>query len=248
MGGENLSSKNADLEALKRSYSQAHAQLHSTVVGIQNHLQVTNGEVQTSRAAIDRVEKETKDRFASIDSSMRALEDELTVGNAENRKQMLQLHEEISRIHESLASVQTEFLDHKRATNAVHNKLQTHISNLEVGQKRTHEPTFSSYAQLPSDQPEVSRAPQHMPVSAPMEPIAAGNFTQLHPATQPNLQPALVVPGPVMHQGGSGLYPQPGGIAAPPTVPTSMMTPGIATRSSLVAAGPGPTHAPLMYR
>merc|ERR1711920_1222311 len=142
---------------------------------------------------------------------------------------------------ESLASIQTEFLDHKRTTNAVHNKLQTHISNLEVGQKRTHEP-FGSYAQMPSDQPEAARSAQHMPVPAPMEPVAG---TYMHPATQPNLQPTVVVPGPVMRQDGSGLYPQPSAIAAAPAVSTSMMTPGIATRSGVMSAAPGPTHAPL---
>merc|ERR1719330_1993592 len=112
----NLASKTQELEALKRSYSQAHSQL-----------QVTSGEVQTANAACERVQRETAQRFTEIDEGLRSLEDQLSVGNAENRNQMLQLQEEIARIHESLASVNAEFLDHKRANNSVHNKLLSQL-------------------------------------------------------------------------------------------------------------------------
>merc|ERR1719265_1471685 len=62
----------------------------------------------------------------------------LAVGNAENRNQMLHLQEDIARIHESLTSLSAEFLDHKRAANSVHNRLQSQVWSLEEGRKRTN--------------------------------------------------------------------------------------------------------------
>merc|ERR1719203_275864 len=136
----NLSSKATELEALKRSYPQAHQQLQSSLIQIQNHLQVTSSEVHTAKVACEKVQRDTTQRFVEIDEGLRGLEDQLSVGNAENRNQMLQLQEEIARIHESLGSWSAEFHEHKRASNSVHNKLQSQVTGLEDGRKRQTTP------------------------------------------------------------------------------------------------------------
>merc|ERR1719277_601660 len=157
----NLSNKTAELESLKRSYSQAHQQLQSSLIQIQNHLQVTSAEVHTANAACERVQRETTQRFAEIDGGLRDLEDQLSIGNAESRNQMLQLQEEIARIHESLASVNAEFLDHKRATNSVHNKMQWQVTNMEAGSKRQTTPVEAGSGHAgPSYSPEPAQEPQ----------------------------------------------------------------------------------------
>merc|ERR1719203_489383 len=132
----NLSSNTAELEALKKSYSQAHQQLQSSLIQIQNHLQVTSTEVNAANAACERVAASSTQHFSAIDDGLRNLEDQLSVGNAENRNQMLQLQEEIARIHESLGSWSAEFHEHKRASNSVHNKLQSQVWTLEENRKR----------------------------------------------------------------------------------------------------------------
>merc|ERR1719199_660856 len=132
----NLSCKTAEIENLKRSYSQAHQQLQSSLIQITNHMAVTKTEVATAASSCEQVRKDTSNRLDEIDNNLRGLEEMLSVGNAENRNQMVQLQEEIARIHESLVSVNTEFLDHKRATNSVHNKLQSQVWSLEEGRKR----------------------------------------------------------------------------------------------------------------
>merc|ERR1719230_1594634 len=133
---QNLAVKTQDLEALKRSYAQAHQSLQSSLIQIQNNLQVTNSEVNQARASCDRVQNDMSTRFQDIDSNVRNLEDDLNVGNAEYRNQMLQLQEDIARIHDAIADVTAEFNDHKRATNAVHNKFQSAVWSLEEGRKR----------------------------------------------------------------------------------------------------------------
>jgi len=132
----NLSCKTAEIENLKRSYSQAHQQLQSSLIQITNHMSVTKSEVTTANTTCERVQYDTSQRLGEIETNLRGLEETLSVGNAENRNQMLQLQEEIARIHESLASVSAEFIDHKRSTNSVHNKLQSQVWSLEEGRKR----------------------------------------------------------------------------------------------------------------
>lgn len=132
----NLSCKTAEIENLKRSYSQAHQQLQSSLIQITNHMSVTKNEVATATSSCERVQNETSQKLGEVDSNLRGLEETLSVGNAENRNQMLQLQEEIARIHDSIASLNADFLDHKRATNSVHNKLQSQVWSLEEGRKR----------------------------------------------------------------------------------------------------------------
>jgi len=132
----NLSSKTAELEALKRSYSQAHQQLQSCLIQIQNHLGVTATEVKSALGCCERVQHLTTHRLGEMGGNLRGLEDLLSVANAEHKDQMKQLHEEIARIHESLASVSHEFVEHKRSTNSVQNMLQSQVWGLEDGQRR----------------------------------------------------------------------------------------------------------------
>merc|ERR1719253_2530303 len=99
-------------------------------------MSVTKNEVVTATTTCDRVQQDTSRKLGEVDTNLRGLEETLSVGNAENRNQMLQLQEEISRIHESIASLNADFLDHKRATNSVHNKLQSQVWSLEEGRKR----------------------------------------------------------------------------------------------------------------
>lgn len=140
----NLAAKTSELEALKRSYAQAHSQLQSCLIQIQNHLHVTQGEVATAKASCERVHRDTTHRFAEIDAGLRSIEDELTAGNAENRNQMLQLQEEIARLHESITSLGGKFAEQKRQTTATHNKFQSQVWSIEEGSKRQTEPLASA--------------------------------------------------------------------------------------------------------
>jgi len=177
----NLSCKTAEIENLKRSYSQAHQQLQSSLIQITNHMSVTKNEVSTATSSCDRVQHDTSHRLGEVDSNLRGLEEMLSVGNAENRNQMLQLQEEIARIHESLASVSAEFLDHKRATNSVHNKLQSQVWSLEEGRKR-QQPGLEGGAKAEAPMPrqvevirpvEMNRPEAELPTSISTQPISA---------------------------------------------------------------------------
>lgn len=200
---QNLSSKTAELEALKRSYSQAHTQLQSSLIQIQNHLQVTNTEIQAARSACERVSKDASARFATIDDGLKAVEDELNVGNAENRNQMLQLQEEIARIHESLASVSAEFLDHKRATNSVHNKLQSQVWGIEEGRKnfaqgaQASATVHHSLGQVQQHPQVYQQAGAPMSIRSPSSPpsVMAGQPQAMLPPAKPSVG-STMVPGP----------------------------------------------------
>jgi len=195
----NLSTKTAELEALKTSYSQAHQQLQSSLIQIQNHLGVTSSEVLTAKATCERVQRETTQRFSEIDEGLHRLEDQLSVGNVDNRNQMMQLQGEIARIHESLHSVSAEFADHKRATSSVHNKLQSQLWGMEEQHKRSIDSAAGSASNpqglegmrhSASQGAHVSYAPME-PGTAPMEPTAQGGpassgpFTVSQPAGMP---------------------------------------------------------------
>eukprot|EP00435_Cladocopium_sp_Y103_P042974 s224_g12.t1 len=52
---QNLSQKTYELEALKKSYSQAHQHLQSSLIQMQNHLQVSKAEVSTAKTNCERV-------------------------------------------------------------------------------------------------------------------------------------------------------------------------------------------------
>jgi len=198
----NLSCKTAEIENLKRSYSQAHQQLQSSLIQITNHMSVTKNEVSTATSSCERVQQDTSKRLGEIDTNLRGLEEMLSVGNAENRNQMLQLQDEIKRIHESLASVSAEFTDHKRATNSVHNKLQSQVWSLEEGRKR-QQPFLQAETQavaqaiakaeastLPTRTAEVLRTEALPAVTVPTGPVVVES--QLAPSvpTTINTQPA----------------------------------------------------------
>jgi chromosome segregation ATPase len=188
---QGLSYKTSELESLKRSYSQAHQQLQNSLIQIRNHLSVTNNEVSNAKNHAEKVQKDTVSSFSDIDSNLRGLEDQLAVGNAENRNQMLHLQEDISRIHESLTSLSAEFLDHKRSANSVHNRLQSQVWSLEEGRKR------SSIDQPPgrSFEPEVRQPtpPQSQSSLAPTPPQAA-TISGMQAATQPAIRSIPAAP------------------------------------------------------
>jgi len=242
---QNVSSKTAELEALKKSYSQAHHQLQSSLIQIQNHLQVTNSEVQTAKASCDRVYRDTTQRFAEMDDGLRSLEDKLSVGNAENRNQMIKLQEEIARIHEHLASVNADFLDHKRATNSVHNRLQSQVWSLEEGRKRQQgggggSPPYSqmvgSYQPEPAGAAAEAAAHAAAGLTAPST-TAAGPYTVMQPAgMQAPAAPryghgSVVLP---CGQGQAGMHPPPS---------TTVMGAQMPTRGSVVLPAAPPTTA-----
>lgn len=207
---QGLSYKTSELESLKRSYSQAHQQLQNSLIQIQNHLSVTNNEVQNAKNHAEKVQKDTVGSFSDIDANLRSLEDQLAVGNAENRNQMLHLQEDISRIHESLTSLSAEFLDHKRSANSVHNRLQSQVWSLEEGRKRSSI-GGSDQAVGRSFEPEVApRAttpPQSQSSLAPTPP-------QAQPLQQAGTQPSIRnIPAPQMPAGARMVQP-----GMPPTM------------------------------
>lgn len=195
---QHLSVKTQELEALKRSYSQAHTQLQSSLIQIQNHLQVTNSEVQQAKVSCERVQRDTVSRFGDIDKGLRYIEDDLKVGNAENRNQMLQLQEDITCIHEAIANVTAEFNDHKRAANSVHNKFQSAVWGLEEGKKRQQ-------AQLASAQlmQSIHGSQEKLDVNQ-----VAGSPRAAPMAYRPSVSGGLI-PGQMVDSGaaGSGAYP-----------------------------------------
>lgn len=241
---QSIACKNAELEALKKSYSQAHQQLQSSLSQIQNHLFVTSGDVQTAKGTWERVQGDMAQRFSDADMGLKTLEDQLSVANAESRAQMLQLQEEIARIHESLASVSTDFLDHKRATNSSQNMLQSQVWGLEEGRKRQQQMDESALAGNARPQPRGGSyepplaAPAQQPLSQPgppppkTEPMA--QLGKLQPAGMPVPAQQLQQP-----QGRPMLQPQSLGsqqmIQGYPgqmqQAPQTMFTPGISTRS-----------------
>lgn len=250
---QSIACKNAELEALKKSYSQAHQQLQSSLSQIQNHLFVTSGDVQTAKGTWERVQGDMAQRFSDADMGLKTLEDQLSVANSESRAQMLQLQEEIARIHESLASVSSDFLDHKRATNSSQNMLQSQVWGLEEGRKRQQHMDETALAgnikSTRGGSYEPPLAAQGKPLSAPGPPPPMGTQPQLQ--TEPlalaqlgKLQPAgMPVPAqqlqqqPQQPQGRPMMQPQSLGSqqmiqAFPGQAPqTTLFTPGISTRS-----------------
>lgn len=210
----NLSMKSAELESLKRSYSQAHQQLQSSLIQITNHLSVTKSEVVTATASCERVQGETGQRLGDIDSNLRGLEDMLSVGNAENRNQMLQLQEEIARIHESLASVSSNFLDHKRAINSVHNKLQSQVWEIDEARKRQEKQAEEMQARVVKVKPEATYAATR-PASYEPEPVTASATV----VTPYNVSGGLAATGPA--QSSSSIT------AAPEIAGTTYRMPGM---------------------
>lgn len=269
---QTISVKTQELEALMRSYSQAHSSLQTSLIQIQNNLQVSNGEVQQARASCQRVQEDMVNRFSEIDTNVRTLEDDLNVGNAENRNQMLQLQEDIARIHDAIADVTAEFNDHKRATNSVHNKFQSAVWSLEEGRKRQQQLEVMQ-ARL---QPTPAREPE--PVAAMLgsgqEPAASASasapttavakYQPGHPAGNRHTMPQ----GPPTHGGtlqtavgppyrpGSGQLPQ----MVPSMAPVTMVGGAMPTSSVVLAPTPvvsgGPTaghqtmghHHSVLYR
>jgi len=241
---QNVSSKTAELEALKKSYSQAHHQLQSSLIQIQNHLQVTNSEVQTAKASCDRVYKDTTQRFADIDEGLRGIEDKLSVGNAENRNQMIKLQEEIARIHESLASVSADFLDHKRNINSVHNRLQSQVWSLEEGRKRQQggSPPYSQTAGSYQPDPAGPEGGAAMLPAGHASPSAAatGPYTVVQPAGMP----AAAAAAASRYGHGSVVLPCGHGQAGMQHPPTTAMGAQAPTRGSVVL--PAAAHATAM--
>jgi len=133
---QNLSYKTAEVEALKRSYAATHQQLQNQLIQIQNHLSVTGTELTNAKAHVDQVQKDSVHNFTEMEQSLKRTEDQLVVGSQENKGQMYQVSEEIQRIHETLTTVSTDFMEWKRMTNSNSHKLQQRLWALEENQKR----------------------------------------------------------------------------------------------------------------
>merc|ERR1719188_69784 len=113
---QHLAARGAELEALKKSYSQAHAQLQNSLIEVQNHLQVTGEEVRAARASSEKAYQSMAERFAQIDDSVRALEGEIAAEGGEGHGRLSQVQGELGKLHESLTSVAHDLQEHKRAT------------------------------------------------------------------------------------------------------------------------------------
>lgn len=232
---QNISVKTQELESLKRSYSQAHSNLQSSLIQIQNNLQVSNGEVAAGRSSCQRVQQDMSSRFSEIDSNVRTLEEDLNVGNAENRNQMLQLQEDIARIHDAIADVTAEFNDHKRATNAVHNKFQSAVWSLEEGKKRMQQ-TEQMQARMQQQVGSYEPADQQLRLQDGVGPGAA-----MSPAATVGAVPAgarhAAPYGQASYAGMGSAHFRPGSGTLPQMVPS--MTPGpMPTRSQVVLTAP----------
>lgn len=154
---QNLSYKTAEVEALKRSYAATHQQLQNQLIQIQNHLSVTGTELQNAKAHVDQVQKDSIHNFTEMEQSLKRTEDQLVVGSQENKGQMYQVSEEIQRIHETLTTVSTDFMEWKRMTNSNSHKLQQRLWALEENQKRR--------ANRVANATNVKVSPSSMPVN-----------------------------------------------------------------------------------
>jgi hypothetical protein len=173
---QGLQLRTQELEALKRSYAKAQHELQSSLIQIQNQIQVTNSEVQQARASSGRIQEETGSRVGEIDLSLRNLADDLKVGNSENRNQMIQLQDDITRIHEAIANVTAEFNDHKKTTNQMNNKFQSGLWALEEGKKTNQNANRMRMQQQQQQQPGQQPVPQSVsrpPASPHMPPPAS---------------------------------------------------------------------------
>jgi len=133
---QNLSYKTAEVEALKRSYAATHQQLQNQLIQIQNHLSVTGSELQNAKQHVDQVQGDSVQKFSEMEHTLKKTEDQLTVGTQENKGQLHQVQEEITRIHEQLIQVSGGFMEFKRQTNDLNSKLQSQLWTLEEQQKR----------------------------------------------------------------------------------------------------------------
>eukprot|EP00928_Gymnodinium_smaydae_P005243 TRINITY_DN117_c0_g1_i1.p1 TRINITY_DN117_c0_g1~~TRINITY_DN117_c0_g1_i1.p1 ORF type:complete len:373 (+),score=76.07 TRINITY_DN117_c0_g1_i1:81-1199(+) len=229
---QSLSVSTQELEALKRSYSQAHSQLWNSLIQIKNHLEVTNNEVGQAKESAERVHRETTSRLADLDTSLRGIEDDLRVGNSENRNQMGQLQEDIARIHEAISNVSAEFNDHKRAAHSVHNKFQSAVWSLEEGHKRQQQ-VASAGAQA-ANASSVQAAEAALPTASSLATFPASPQASYHPGRQPpqgyptyaQQMPSAASPLGTQQQPLRGSGP--------------MLAPGMPTRSSLQLTVPGP--------
>lgn len=244
----NLSCKVAEIENLKRSYSQAHQQLQSSLIQITNHMSVTKNEVATATASCERLQKEMTEKLGEVDQNCRGLEDILSVGNAENRNQMLQLQEEIRRIHESVSQLSADFVDHKRATNSVHNKLQSQVWSLEEGRKRLQPYGAADTGAKP---PEAADAEPPTPVSATsQQPMASyAPYSSSPPAPTTAVLPTTtttVVAGaagaPMVQQIAGSTQSSMAAMGQPMTMPGSASP--LPSSQQFVVGGPGSVTVP----
>jgi len=241
---QNLSQKTYELEALKKSYSQAHQHLQSSLIQMQNHLQVSKAEVSTAKVNCERVQRESAGRFNQIEQNLKSMTEDYTRGTTEVRSQLRQLKDEIARIQQSVTAVSGDFEEHKRASTAIHNKLQAQVWTVEEAKKQ-----------------EATGSPSHMSQKSyqPLVPISASQGSLIHPGagsvqvpqpmmhgTSPRRSPSL--PQPISPHGITGpMVTMPGQFQVPNTVRThlSAMPQAVATMqaaphlSALVAAPPG---------
>lgn len=180
---QNLSQKTYELEALNKSYSQAHQHLQSSLIQMQNHLQVSKAEVSTAKTNCERVHREGATRFAQIEQNIKTMTEDYTRGTTEVRSQMRQLKDEIARIQQSVTAVCSDFEDHKRASTAIHNKLQAQVWTVEEAKKQ-----------------EAAGSPSHVSQKSyqPLVTMTASQGSLMHPGTG-----SVQVPQPMLHHGTS---------------------------------------------
>jgi len=165
---QNLLYKTAEVEALKRSYAATHQQLQNQLIQIQNHLSVTGLELTNAKGHVDTVQGDSVQKFSEMDQILKKMEDQHSVGTQENKGQLNQVQEEITRIHEQLIQVSGGFMDFKRQSNELNSKLRAQLHAVEEQQKRR----LSAKPPTPSVK------------STPMQsqtPLDAQSFTSSHP-------------------------------------------------------------------
>eukprot|EP00397_Hematodinium_sp_SG-2012_P042765 GEMP01047372.1.p1 GENE.GEMP01047372.1~~GEMP01047372.1.p1 ORF type:complete len:346 (+),score=76.78 GEMP01047372.1:173-1210(+) len=133
---QNLSYKTAEVEALKRSYAATHQQLQNNLIQIQNHLSVTGSELENAKGHVDMVQTDWVQKFHDMEQALKRIESQLVTGSQENKGQVIQVDEEIQRIHESLSTVNNDFTEYKRQTNFSNTRLQQQLEQIDEAQQR----------------------------------------------------------------------------------------------------------------
>lgn len=127
-----VSCKATELDSLKESYSQAEQLLQGRLTGIENSLQATAAEARATGFRCESVREDLARSFRDAGEQLRTLEDEQTVGSSDNRSQLMRLHEQISKMHCSLADFHFDYDNYKVSTRKWHESVRSQAARVEA--------------------------------------------------------------------------------------------------------------------
>mmetsp|Transcript_54158 Transcript_54158/g.100017 ORF Transcript_54158/g.100017 Transcript_54158/m.100017 type:complete len:402 (+) Transcript_54158:110-1315(+) len=242
-----LSMKTSELEGLKKSYSQTHQQLQNSLIQLQGQLQATQGEILAAKQQAQAVQENAHMRMREVDKTLERLRGVLDKSGKEGNSQSLAIQEDISRLHEALTSLSSDFFDHKKVSLQVQGKLSSQVAVIEEDAKQLAEEVTLSGSSVKAPAAEEVVQVQTLPArTVEMVPPGAVPVQILRAA------PGTVTPGSLMVAPGAAAC---ASKMVAPSAPGSTMgslvvapaVPGSTTGSLVVApAVPGSTTGSLV--